>query len=98
MQWFSKIGEVITGSYIPGSAAIVNNYAYLGIYDNTLMKIDLDKEKIIWQFEDEESGGPFFSSPAVSDNVVIAGSRDGFLYCLDKETGKKIFLPWHNTF
>lgn len=85
----NKIGEVITGSYIPGSAAIVDGFAYLGKYDNNLMKIDLEKKNIVWQFEDENNGGPFFSSPAVSKNLVVAGSRDGFLYGLDKETGKK---------
>ena len=85
----SKVGEVITGSYIPGSAAIMENFAYLGKYDDTLLKIDLQKQNIIWQFEDKENGGPFFSSPAVDDNLVVAGSRDGFLYGLDKETGKK---------
>ncbi len=85
----NKVGEVITGSYIPGSAAIVDDFVYLGKYDNNLIKIDLGKKNIVWQFEDDENGGPFFSSPAVSNNLVVAGSRDGFLYCLDKETGEK---------
>ncbi len=85
------MGEVITGSYIPGSASIVDDFAYLGIYDNNLIKIDLKKKNIVWQFEDDENGGPFFSSPAVGEDLVVAGSRDEFLYCLDKETGKKIW-------
>jgi outer membrane protein assembly factor BamB len=84
-----KIGEVITGSYIAASVAIEENYAYLGKYDNNLIKIDLLQEKIVWKFEDDENGGPFFSSPAVGKDVVIAGSRDGYLYCIDKETGEK---------
>ena len=84
-----KIGEVITGSYIAASVAIVDNYAYLGKYDNNLIKIDLKQKKIIWRFEDDENGGPFFSSPAVGKDIVIAGSRDGYLYCLDNESGKK---------
>ncbi|MDX1700070.1 MAG: PQQ-binding-like beta-propeller repeat protein, partial [Melioribacteraceae bacterium] len=85
----NKIGEVITGSYIAASVAIAENYAYLGKYDNNLIKIDLNKEKIVWKFEDDENGGPFFSSPAVGNGIVIAGSRDGYLYCIDKETGEK---------
>ena len=85
----NKVGEIITGSYIAASAAILDNYAYLGKYDNNLIKIDLRDKKIIWQFEDDENGGPFFSSPAVGKDIVVAGSRDGFLYCLDKETGEK---------
>lgn len=85
----SKIGEVKTGSYIPGSSAFVNGKAYLGKYDRKLLKIDIEKEKILWQFEDKENGGPFFSTPAIGENVIIVGSRNSYLYCLDKETGEE---------
>ena len=55
----------------------------------TFHMADLKNRKILWEFEDDSRGGAFFSSPAVSEKVVIAGSRDGFLYCLDKKTGTK---------
>ena len=87
----AKAGEVWAGSYIPGSAAIVGNRAYLGHYDNQLVAIDLLEKKIVWKYEDEEHPGPFFSSPAVTEDRVVIGSRDGYLHCVDRKSGEKIW-------
>ena len=46
--------------------------------------------QILWRYEDSDA--PFFSSPAVNDNVVVFGGRDSKLHCLNKNTGKAI---WH---
>ncbi|MFC2167887.1 PQQ-binding-like beta-propeller repeat protein [Acidobacteriota bacterium] len=86
-----KAGEVWAGSYIPGSAAIVDNQAYLGHYDNQLVAIDLVEEEVIWTYEDREHPGPFFSSPAVTKDRVVIGSRDGYMHCVDRKTGEKIW-------
>ena len=87
----AKKGEVWAGSYIAGSAALVDNRAYVGHYGSKLVCIDLSGQKIIWEYEDKESGGEFFSSPAVGKDQVIIGSRDYFLHCVDRETGQKIW-------
>jgi len=87
----TKKGEVWAGSYIAGSAALVDNRAYVGHYDSKLVCIDLAEQKIVWEYEDKESRGEFFSSPAVGNDRVIIGSRDYFLHCVDRETGQKIW-------
>lgn len=87
----TKKGEVWAGSYIAGSAALVDNRAYLGHYDNKLVCIDIADQKIVWEYEDKEHGGPFFSSPAVGKDRILIGSRDGFLHCVNRETGQKIW-------
>ena len=87
----TKTGEVWAGSYIPGSAAIVDNQAYLGHYDNQLVAIDLMGKKVIWKYEDKEHPGPFFSSPAVTKDRVVIGSRDGYMHCVDRNLGEKIW-------
>ncbi len=87
----TKTGEVWAGSYIPGSAALVNNLAYLGHYDNQLVAVDLFTKQVIWTYEDEEHPGPFFSSPAVTKDRVIIGSRDGYLHCVDRKQGEKLW-------
>ena len=80
----TKKGEVWAGSYIAGSAALVDNRAYVGHYDSKLVCIDLTEQKIVWEYEDEESRGEFFSSPAVGNDRIIIGSRDYFLHCIDR--------------
>lgn len=87
----TKAGEVWAGSYIPGSAALVDNLAYLGHYDNQLVAIDLIEKDIVWTYEDKEHPGPFFSSPAVTKDRVVIGSRDGYLHCVDRKLGDKIW-------
>ncbi len=87
----TKTGEVWAGSYIPGSAALVEGRAFLGHYDNQMVCIDINEKKIIWQYEDRDHPNSFFSSPAVGEDRVLIGSRDGYLHCVDKETGEQIW-------
>ncbi|MFC2154977.1 PQQ-binding-like beta-propeller repeat protein [Acidobacteriota bacterium] len=87
-----KLGEVGIGSYIPGSAALAGETAYLGHYGNKLVSIDMKNKKIAWEYSDAEHADPFFSSPAVGEDHVVIGSRDGFLHCVNRETGKKAWV------
>jgi len=88
----TKAGEVWAGSYIPGSAAFVENRAYLGHYDNKLVCIDTDEKKIVWEYEDKDHPDAFFSSPAVGKDRVLIGSRDGYLHCVNRKNGEKIWV------
>jgi outer membrane protein assembly factor BamB len=86
----TKRGEVLAGSYIPGSAALIDGKAYLGHYGNKLICIDIENQKIDWEYQNEY-GAPFFSSPAVGKDRVVIGSRDEYFHCVNRETGKKIW-------
>ncbi len=88
----TEAGEVWAGSYIPGSAAFVENRAYLGHYDNKLVCIDTDEKKIVWEYEDKDHPDAFFSSPAVGKDRVLIGSRDGYLHCVNRKNGEKIWV------
>jgi outer membrane protein assembly factor BamB len=85
------LGEVNAGSYIPGSPALEAGFAYVGHYGNQLICVDLKEKLIRWKYEDEKNGSPFFSSPALSENVVVVGSRDKFVHCVEKETGRGLW-------
>ena len=87
-----KKGEVSVGSYIPGSAALVENKAYVGHYGNQMVCVDIKNKKIPWKYGDEKHGDAFFSSPAVGKDHVVIGSRDGFLHCVNRETGEKVWM------
>ena len=39
----------------------------------------------------EGEAGAFFSSPAVSKNRVVIGSRDKLVHCIDRKSGEKIW-------
>jgi outer membrane protein assembly factor BamB len=86
-----KQGEVNTGSYIAGSAALKEDKAYLGHYGGKLICIDIESQKIIWEYGDAEKGAAFFSSPAVGDEVVLIGARDKQLHCVEKNTGSGLW-------
>lgn len=87
----TRTGDVWAGSYIPGSAALVENRAYLGHYGNKLVCIDTDEKKIVWEYEDKDHPDAFFSSPAVGKDHVLIGSRDGYMHCVNRTTGEKIW-------
>jgi outer membrane protein assembly factor BamB len=87
----TKLGETWAGAYIPGSAALVDGRAYVGHYDNALVCIDIEGQRIVWEYRDNEDGGPFFGSPAVGRDRVVIGSRDEFLHCVDRETGAPLW-------
>ncbi len=87
----AKLGEVWAGSYIPGSAALVEQRAYLGHYDNKLVAIDIHEQRIVWEYADEDHPWPFFASPAVGETRVVIGSRDGYIHCVDRTSGRKLW-------
>ena len=91
VQSGKKIGEVESGAYIAGSAAMAGESIYLGHYGDRLICVDLLGKKIKWEYGDKKTGA-FFSSPAVNEHFVIIGGRDRNLHCVDRENGAKIWL------
>jgi len=80
---------VPAGGYIVGSAALSEGRAYVGHYQNKFIRADLNKEEIVWAFE--ESNAPFASTPAVTKERVVFGGRDHKIYCLERATGKPVW-------
>jgi len=61
----SSRARIDVGAYIAGSAALVDGQAYVGNYDNVLIKADITAGAILWKYSGADA--PFFSSPAVGD-------------------------------
>ena len=53
------------------------------------MRADAIKSEIVWTYE--QSDGAFFSSPAVTDDLVIVGSRDRLVHALRRDNGKRVW-------
>jgi outer membrane protein assembly factor BamB len=84
----SSMAEVNVGSYAAGSPAIAGGRAFVGTYDGYLVAVDLDRNRVAWEY-DNEDGGAFFSSPAIVGDRVIAGARDLCVHCVSRATGKR---------
>lgn len=85
----SKFTEIDSGSYIAASAAFLDGQVYVGNYDNIFMRADIATGKVVWEYK--ESDAPFFSSPAVDEDVVVFGGRDNKVHCVKRENGKVVW-------
>src|SRR5476649_1719851 len=56
---------------------------------NQVVAIDLKTKKAAWTFEPARRGQPFYAFAAVTDSLVITGSRDRKVYALDRKTGNE---------
>jgi len=74
-------------TYVAGAVALENGMAYTGDYDGMFSCVDVHNDHILWQFESRDRQLPFIGSASISGNHLIVGSRDRFIYCLDKSDG-----------
>jgi outer membrane protein assembly factor BamB len=81
--------EIDSGSYIAGSAAFLDGQVYVGNYKNVFLRADVDRGEIVWTHT--ESKAPIFSSPAVTEDKVIFGSRDDLVYALRRDNGRRLW-------
>jgi outer membrane protein assembly factor BamB len=81
--------QIDAGAYIAGSAAFVDGQAYVGNYDNVLIKADVAAGAILWKYSGADA--PFFSSPAVGEDVVVVGGRDNRVHCIRRSDGKQVW-------
>ena len=85
----SKVTEIDTGSYIASSAAFVDGQVYVGNYDNGFLRADIALNKIVWEYDGSKDA--IFSSPAVTESLVIFGSRDNLVRALRRDNGQEIW-------
>jgi outer membrane protein assembly factor BamB len=94
-----------TEGRVRSSPAVAGGRVYVGSMDGTLYALDLASGRQVWRFDTEghtlDSGKFGFdrrtiqSSPAVVGGTVYVGSRDGHLYAVDAETGRKRWTADH---
>lgn len=83
--------KIEVATYVAGSPAINNKVAYIGDYDGRISAFDLQTGAKKWMWEDKTRNLPFIGSPSVTEKYVLAGNRDKFLYCFQKESGKLLW-------
>ena len=77
------------GALCPGSPAIAPGKIVVGTDGGKVLCFSDDGQKQLWTFEGIAESAMVYSSPAVSDGIVVFGARDRNVYGLDLETGKK---------
>jgi outer membrane protein assembly factor BamB len=77
------------GGQVGASVAVIRNHLYVGTMTNQVLGIDWKKPALDWKFEPQEKAQPFFASAAVTDELVIAGSRDKLVHALVRADGEE---------
>lgn len=67
-----------------------NNVAFIGSTNGKMYAVDIEKKKIMWDFE---TGAWIMSNPLYSEGNLYFGSNDGYVYAINANTGK---LVWKN--
>jgi outer membrane protein assembly factor BamB len=83
-----EIGKLDLGSYMGASAAVRENRAYVGTFENEVLCVDLETLEICWRYRHPRRQFPFLSSAAVTENLVLIGGRDKMLHAIHRDSGQ----------
>jgi outer membrane protein assembly factor BamB len=84
-----KVNTVEVKDFIAASVALDGRFAFIGHYGNEFVCADIATGKIVWTYRDRAF--PFFSSPAVTADLIVVGSRDKRVHCLRRRDGKPLW-------
>ena len=87
----TEIFSVDLGGQAGATGAVHGDGLYVGTMNNTFLGIDLKKQKIDWTFEAPKRKQPFYASAAVTEDLVVVGSRDKKVYAIDRKKGTAIW-------
>ena len=93
-----ELWRFATEGRVRSSPAVAANVVYVGSADGRVYAVDLATGDERWRYETEGASHvsaefgfdrkSIIASPAISDGTVYVGSRDGFMYALDRATGE----------
>jgi outer membrane protein assembly factor BamB len=86
-----ELSSVPLDGQVGAGAAVRDGRLVVGTMTNTVVCVDLEKTKVAWTYEPTKRAQPFAASAAITDNLVIIGSRDKRIYALDRTTGKEVW-------
>ena len=77
------------GAPIAASVAMAGGRAHFGHYENKFLCVDIKAGSNAWTFSDRQF--PYFSSPAVTSDLVLFGGRDKQLHCVKRSDGSRVW-------
>lgn len=81
--------EVPLEGLLIASPALVEEVLYFGTPDGEVMGLDWRNQATQWTYKDPNRGQEIHSSPVVTDELVVIGSRDKRLHALDRASGEE---------
>lgn len=85
------VKKIDVATYVAGSITVENEKAYIGDYDGRFFQVDLKNGNTTWVWEHETTKLQFIASPALLGDKVLTANYNKFLYCFDKNNGKKLW-------
>jgi outer membrane protein assembly factor BamB len=86
-----KVAAMPLGGHVAASVAVRGDHAYVGNMANQFLAVDWKKGAVLWEFEAKRGSQAFFASAAVTDELVVTGSRDKLVRALQRQTGKEVW-------
>jgi outer membrane protein assembly factor BamB len=79
------------GGPVAAAAAVRGEHLYVGTMSNQVLGINWKNQQVLWTFEPKKRSMPFYSSAAVTDKLVIIGSKDRKVYALNRKDGTPVW-------
>jgi outer membrane protein assembly factor BamB len=71
------------------TAAVLGDFLYVGTMSSQMLAIDWKKGEVVWKFEAGRRPREFYASAAVTNALVVVGSRDKRVHALERTTGRE---------
>lgn len=85
-----QVAEIPLGdALLIASPALVDDVLYFGTDSGEVLSLNWQQQTTNWIYSDPDDPNQINSSPAVTDDVVIVGSRDRRVHCVERETGER---------
>ncbi len=84
-----SLGTVDLGGQAAATGAVEGDGVYVGTMTNQVLAVNWKTLKKSWEFEAKRRQQPFYSSAAVTKDLVVIGGRDKRVYALDRATGQE---------
>ena len=81
--------EVGGDSQIAGGVAVDGDAAFAGVRDGGMLRFDLKMGEVAWSSDESEQ--QTFSTPAVTEELVVYTSDDGYVYAVTKCCGSLVW-------
>ena len=85
------LGKIALGGYVGASPAVRGGWAFVGTFENQVLGVDLKHGKIGWTYEHPDKKFPYYSSAALSSDIVVVGGRDRMIHALKASDGTSVW-------
>ncbi len=84
-----ETASVELGDPTGSTPAVAGSSAYVGTEGNRFFAVDWKSGSVTWTFENRRRPAAFRSSAALTDQLVLVGSRDKVVYAIGRATGEE---------